>query len=590
MSNNALPCFDDFRSNICEMLSASQSYQKSPPQLVAYRHRVYDASRGWGLCIRLYNAIRSIFRDKQVFIKEVFDTLYNTQLACARYAEETKAQLLLYQGFLSKPTTEQSADDRLIMLARRRITQWNNTFNALPIAELQARLHKLTRVYGVAIPSEKRQLRFYLGLGILSLDKSLASLADYQNVLDVEGSLFEAFPLEILEGLARAAPMSLAQEREAREWTAKVNRVGRSLPIGKFHKALGCLVTLINQKFDSSTSEGRPKASVGVLEGALAKYGCTLFSQEDPQHMKMRRGLEISKKITCNDREIHLEACLGLRKEQGDQFVVYTIEGDPTRVVVVGINPAAVGMEQVRSNAQDWGIPGVQWHEIDSQGRCAIVERLQRPLSGMQWSSTSRDLKTEELPLANGLAMAFKAMLNRLAMPENINSQQLLFDSSGNLKIIRAPLKNMELDFNLLVKLAKKFSSGNPYVLAYVLEHSGLSGNRYAEFYREVLKKAFKGEGDDVNIFAADSKISDPPVIKRANWLRKKALIMRDRCCVKLVENYVITMKKSELQQMVSQFIWSKYQKMRSVGSMTKNWEGSIIEDLVNSQEFQPKF
>ncbi len=207
------------------------------------------------------------------------------------------------------------------------------------------------------------------------------------------------------------------------------------------------------------------------IEKILALQHPALFTETDPSHLAFRDALKEGDTILCNQRAIQLGKKLG-KKKSPDRQVYFEIQGEADKLVYLGVNRALPGIRKEATHHDAWGIQPASVLEVDSEGACALVERLTTPLTSLTWTSNSPHITQRDLKQAQPLLNWLRWLKQEQFMPHDLDITFYMLDKDKVLRSTR-PMAKIHYHLPALENFLKQLN--NPFILDY-LKSNLLSG------------------------------------------------------------------------------------------------------------------
>jgi hypothetical protein len=240
----------------------------------------------------------------------------------------------------------------------------------------------------------------------------------YISMIKIESLTKTPFPVRLIRKMGEEFTLTPEEDHELALWFEQVIKL--KIPLRWLHEAICNIVE-----------------EEAYLETKLAMKFMHYFTSEDLDHIKWRDGLKEGDRIWCNQRTLTLGKKLGRPKEERDSHVYFEIKDEADKLVYIGINRTLPGIKKVIAEKEACGIKPAKIYEVDSEGKCAIVERLPTPLTSLKWTSvneiTDRD-SAQARPLINWLVWSRRQdFLPHNLQPEfyMLNEQRVLRTTKG---------------------------------------------------------------------------------------------------------------------------------------------------------------
>lgn len=313
-------------------------------------------------------------------------------------------------------------------------------------------------------------------------------MGNVRALIQLESLLSGDVPINALAALSRLNLETRNQDDEVghsveaqiEDWIQKINALGSRLSVYLFDCALKEVISIVNHS-PSKGSHDEKKASLDVLEAALAQRGCQIFEQDDLRHLAKREALKPGQKIQCNGKEFTIGKQISPIKRENDRKVVFELmressqDIDESQVLVVGKNNVDLRIEFIRGIKQ-WGVLFNQLKELDQEGFCAIVERLHTPLSGYEWKSQKYPLEPDDAWLARIICNHLFLCKKQNLFPKGISPKYLMFNQKDELTSSAIFEKEDGFDFGEAENFCRLLSNSNPWIYLYLTNVSTMHG------------------------------------------------------------------------------------------------------------------
>ncbi len=488
---------------------------------------VYDASCGWG---RIWCAVDALFslglRDSKLK-----GTLLKTEALFKETLEGIQKQTTLYKASLEKRMQGEEVED--LHLIRQYLTEWNH--QTAPFIKL------LKEDSGEKIKT--------LCSGILfPVPENWDEIQHIQALINLEGYLHEALPLQILAKLACGTKLTAKEEARLDKWLNALNEMLAEVPFDIFYTAI-----------ESITAYLGAKAEHAKLLTTLAEKSPKLFQRADEAHLRWRSQLQPGDTVDCNGTTYILGKQLHERAQDIDHNLIFTLTNNTERVLVISYNRALPAIIAYLEKKHHWGVPRASTVEIDSRGKCWLAEKLVKPLSGRKWfKSDHKSLK----PVANMVQWWIKEELS----PHEFTAKHLFFDRTGLLKYTKV-LFPIVFDFLKVEAFLLELANGDLAAFQYLMEQSGMADHGARAYFRTMLTNALNGAQGDPGDLAACRKIADPKVVDQGPVLAAEVLKLRESAYCPLKEAFKDKDPK-HLLKTLNEVIISTYQYTKSASML----------------------
>lgn len=382
----------------------------------------------------------------------------------------------------------------------------------------------------------------------LILSKNLYRLfKQAQSLINLEAVLQDPVPISSLAKLCDSQPLSSKDEQTISKWIKKLNKRIRLIQPSDFKRALKQIVEII--RLEGS----QPSVTIERLAMKLDDRGCELISYPDSQHISWRRELKKGDIINCNQGRYMLGDLLGEERPE-DRYIVFNIEGDPAHVLRIGRNRLELGLEASKFERLDqhWGMHPIKIKEIDSNGRCMIIEKLE--MFQPNWISQSYIIDKSEEESALLLANHIWWMADWRVTPKDLDGRYIGRNVEGILKSTHMLPKTI-INFNELeewclslgcakkpvqaAKLKKKkkritttkdLNQINWPVITFILHVSNVVEHPIARFYKGAISKVIEKGKSDLTTRTPSLSFEDHGYKEHAMKLCEKAETLVIQC------------------------------------------------------------
>lgn len=358
--------------------------------------------------------------------------------------------------------------------------------------------------------------------------------------------------------LSKKESMRKGDIEKLKKWIKSLNG-NKVLTQKLFHNFLIQLQEHIKEYHLSKAA--RP-AAMAEVQFELAKLGCHLLIQPDPEHYKWAQSLKPGDTVECNGKKIILGQELGRKIDEDDNNFYFEIEDDPKQVVWIGNSPLAISLQVEGARQATKRIRLTEVNEIDKEGKCALVKRLHIRLSDMKWSSTSSELTLEDKDLIAPLLEHFKFFLMENYTPKDFNLKYLGYTEEGML--VCTKITNLEpFSINSLEKTA--FETTNPHIFKHLMKESGILEHAQAKFFKSIVKNSLESDkaAEEARYDSFMQEIEDPRITKQSIALAKEIRAIKQECM------------RAKLDQ-VNEKILKAYESSGSAGMLWPNFSEQI--------------
>src|ERR1700733_4789961 len=333
--------------------------------------RLYHASEGWGRFWKWFFNIVKIFVGEDFEKQKLHEAMEKTHRVFKEELSSIEEHIKTYNSCLQEiingtDLKEEGYHDARHSIANlyREIT----TFTSFANDKENEKLSKLFKQYYNTEDGSPFSCTY---------DEN--ELQKIQEIIALEGLFQKPLPLFLLKKLATGHEITESESQKLQSWIVKINK-NDALDLEIFHAGLIACV-------DYFSTEQQP-ANLLTLELALANRKCEIFDRVDQEHIEWRESLKKGDVIQCNANKIKLGDPLNVKFTETDRHIIFTVEGDSQKVVVIGMNKVILALEQRVMEERCAGSCFVAYKDVDAQGTCALVERLKKPLDKVTWIST----------------------------------------------------------------------------------------------------------------------------------------------------------------------------------------------------------
>lgn len=553
------------QGNLQEIYHAAKMSASHQIHLVAnpFGTRLYYSSQGWGRMWRwFYMVAETFFNQRGLRISKIKKAVLYTYALFQKNLKLIQENSSCYQNYLIKTSQGYATNENELFLVRKNITLWNQAtrpFVKAAINEQREIIEKLFRFCQIKPAEQNTPIFAY---------PQFEMLKQCQKIINLEGILNGALPLEIFEKISKNKRLSDSDFKDLDKWIKKLNQSSCSVRI--VHQAIQAIIAIIN----SQNQENSDQADLIRLESMLDKRGCTLFQQDDAKFLQWRNTLAKGSKLILDGKEITLSDQLGRKILGNDRFLSFSIVEMPDFVVLTGNNEAILGLKKSQHLPENgYGVEPIQISEIYDRGRWTLVERL-KPLNSYAWSS-SNTLSNQDQFFSKPLVHLIKWLIQQKQTPDYFTPKYLMINPKQQLKSLR-PTTKKEFDFNALEDFAFQCSSGNLTIFQHLMEASGLYNHLSTKFYHEVISNALKDDKSHPEDLAGIYNIDDPKVVDRAVKLAHDVLMLKQHCCFNILEKHP-EKKVQQVEQSVNKAILRCHQENRSAGTLWPTLLESVL-------------
>lgn len=539
---------------------------------------IYDRSRGIGRFWHIIFLFICFIVGEQFKLTRLHAAVQKTHRTFHEQLKHITLHMEKFLKHLGAQCEGISVPEREIQASRRAITRWNDA--TFPFLQLLKKNKKtLNDLLKSSLVNEKEN-----GLSQdFFLTELSTRLAQYQDMIDLEGELGEAMPWWLLKKAAMNMPISKEEVEKIGGWRSKLNQFATTQPakLGLIRRALQSLIQHLKEnhskKFMAEPDFGRLVCKLLDLE-----FG--IFHIPDPKHMRWREKLTTGSVFLCNQTKIVLGKQIGIKEQEGDRMLIFEIKDHPEHVVAIGINRLTLAIRQkLALEINAWNIKIVAMRELDELGRCAIMEKLSDPSGGKNWISTTRLIPTD-VQCCQPLIAFVDACVRRRCTPINFAQKYMMLDEKGritSIKILEAPSPSQrQFDFNGLEDFIFKASRENLMIFSFLMKETKLNEQRAAAFYQSVVREVLKGDVLDVEQrYHAYGAINDNEVLVRGKILYEETLQLSKRCLEKIRSTHPTRHLKT-ITEGVRKQLTRRYGDSNAAGILWPSLENDVIKDL----------
>lgn len=567
-------------NNLREIYNAAHDKNVEKMQLVSdfSGTRVYHASSGWGRLWKwFFNAVDFVF-GTDLKLKKLNMAMKKTQKIFQEHLVNTRTHLKTYRSYLEKKSIGISLNEKKYHMARRKITSWNRATAPFIQAFLYESNEKVSKVTA----------RFFSGAFFDDNSSDLQSLSTLQHLIDLEGYLHKPLPLELFVKLACGKKPKDKDLKNIGEWIRQHNKKKSPLSIRPFHLALKSLFVDMKKyeffKNQLTTTPGKNSDLVRI-EMALSELGLKIFTQKDPVHIKWRSGLKPGSVLQYSGEAITLGEQLGKKDSKKDNNLIFSIQGDPDKVIVIGINQAILELKKKVDEEDSWCLHSAECIGIASSGDFAIYERLQGSLENHTWVTNKGWVDHQDSDILTPIQNMLKWMIKQDLTPQRLNLKFLRFDKKGRLKYGKVFLPR-GFDYTALEDFVFQCSKGNKTIFSYLMDHSGLYFHPYRTFYNKMLQNALDDKETNTANIAAFEKVSDPRVEDKGELLYQQVVEMKENCLKNILIDYVVP-DVDKLEKTIRKELLYYYNSNKLSGTLWPDMEQEITSKIIEKEKLQ---
>lgn len=550
---------------------------------------IYNAAYGWGRVWRILYAIVGLFC-KDLKSQKLQAALIKTHDV---FQEQLKG-ITEYVGKYQKYLEERIAgyDDDHVKIPEdeyyeigHAISAWNDV--TLPFLQL------IHRKQHAAINEVFRKLMDDTTCDIAKFFKVdlLKKCIHFQRIINVEFELDTKMPFEALARLSEGKKMVSEWKKEVRAFVKKANDNADKVGIRLFHRALRYFMGYVTDKKNYEKNLTRMEMKLADEE-----YGtCKVFVQPDKDHLEWRDTLRPGTILTfksqyTGQQTIVLGEQIGKKEDGTDSNIIFAIKGEDEKVVSIAFNEVMHSFKHWQRSAYQakYGNNpnGVLWpiefYDIDTSGRIAIVERLHTPIDGIEWTTKpGKSISWDDAPKCDDVWKMLSDFVTMRYTPFPFSPKYLMLDKHDRVKstkVLYTDSKN-PFDFNALEDFVVAFSGGNAGVFYYIMDKSGLLKHENAKFYKRIVKETMEGNVPNAAELGATmgSGISDHKVIDRGQALAHAALALKAECCA-ILEKELGTKAGRVLDALVTRIFLSAYKESGCAGVLLSTLKDEVLE------------
>jgi hypothetical protein len=510
----------------------------------------------------------------------VQEALIKSHEAFQANVDEVKAAHNTYMDYLEQVEHGKSYDDEAVFRARIIISDWNNAILPPKDMSLEKMVHKANKNYarllkdapgGSWFSNSYKSLVQYQGV--------FEKIARAQHIIDFEEYVEAPFPFKVLRKLCDSPKPVLGVEEldTLKQWIGKVNLCSSWRP-HEMHQGLRAAVE--HMGLAGMCKHNKPSA-LAVLEFNLKYHGVTNLGKPDSKHIRWRRDLERSKRITINGTTYELENRLGDRKNTSDidEHWVFPVRNDKHSVLVVNASESALLLDAVDAVANPSAIPMAMLKQSDLSGKCALYERLKTPLLGYSWSTGDGDIASRDSIAVKSL----RKLLNQIAAMDvtpDTSVRDLMFDSKQRVRLIRRLEPGNKFNFNAIIRLAYEASNESLGVFRELLRTCEIGKHSLVSFYNDVVKDAAAGEkSKGAEVVAWRHEVVNALVMDQAKDLHRKVSKMLNRCYDRLTSRFSVPayMRRQQVEEEISKALIAAYEDSVGGGILWPKLDDRIV-------------
>lgn len=595
--------------------------------------RVYDSSCGWGRFLRWIYCFISCFDGGSLKQRNLKQALEKTHQKFIELQAGLEKSVKTIHDWMAKNGEKVTEGD--VLVARHAITNWNEVRPFLSLVKKCAakKDESIARLFDKVLGSGSPQGDHEVKNGkeqkaateLFRESEVVKKAALCQPIIDLENQLGAPMPFSALSILITTNNESELKEghRKALEtWVWHVQKHADHIYIDLFRKALVNFVRIaIGEKFFEVPEEERHARGIAsrvtyamdiLRTFNTDKHPTSLssfFAKKDPEHMRWRDSLEPGSKIEYSEGTLTVVEQIGNLGKKDDQNVYFAVKEKPDQLVWICFNRVMLGLKyQMHGKFCDemairepilagratyvTVIRGCTIHEVDAQGRFILIDRLQTPLSGIQWKEKQ---SKEEGVLLEWLTKELSLLLKREGdmIPRYLTPKHIMLDKGGVMRFWKIT-DLVPWDFDMILKFAQDVANGNLAIYQRLVGTSGVADHKIARFYQEVLEANLKGEAFDAAGLASRRNFSERTIAKRAEEFAKAILELKAQCkklvLDELKRRHIDLGPRYDLDQVVGTTLRRSLKgEMRTVGCI---WPGTdrhvadqIIQEIVEGRE-----
>jgi len=488
--------------------------------------RVYFAAYGWGRVWKWFFVLLTYFAPSKFKEKKIHRALQKTETLCLDFFNTSSASAKSFRSYLLRKTVGSEIDERSFYRVKRDIITWNRITSSFQ--RLSRKCNCLPLFIAIYFPQ----------LAPLMRSKRAQRLLRYQKLLDLEGCLRAPLPLHILTKLACAKKLNKKEELVIRRW----NRVP-DLNVRRLHSALKAFLRIFKKELFPKTADFSPKLL--QLERNLLALDCEVFYQRDPLHIQWRSKLQPGDVLQYLSEKIVLGRQIGAKTD--DNNLVFTLQGDDHRVVVIGINRAILGLKKQLTEKKGGCLHSAKCLGIVSSGRFAIYQRLHGSLNDYQWKTTGQQIHPQDLCMLIPVENMLHWMIEQKCSPQKFAVHHLMFDNNNTLKYSKTCLPE-PFNYTLVEEFVFKLAKGNAAIFKHLMECSGVSSHPFRDYYAKMLDEALAENSPP--LYGGVDEIDDPRVEDKGEEFYTQISKLQEACLKDLLIRYTCQSAKALKQEM----------------------------------------
>ncbi|MBA3722649.1 MAG: hypothetical protein H0W88_09650 [Parachlamydiaceae bacterium] len=425
-----------------------------------------------------------------------------------------------------------------------------------------------------------------------SLNKALRRA---QCLTDLEGIVGQKIPIVELAKMCSQDGLTKSETTVVEKWIAKINVNKDIITLKNFVGAIKEIVSVIN-------IQGQYPVRFDDFMLKLDEMNCELLQMEDNDHMQWRESLKEGDSFYCNNQYLLLGKELGAEKVVDDKYRVFALQGNMENYVVkIARNRLQLKFDAARVEKLQWGIQSVQIVKnlgndpekpisgLDRKGICVVLEKLEKPLKDIVWTSNSAKLSKADEMKAHVIANLVYCMQQWKAVPDHLDFKSLMFDVNGVLKSIKI-LQKGPFNYNSLEEFCRLASLGCIHVLDYLMHVSKLVDHPIADFYRKAVLFTLQTGNNNLLMLPQPTKYRDliyerhvEELCKQAQSIRQDTFkAVRDQLRRKGMHHFK---NDSDLEQEVSSRLMKFYKDLSTPGHIPPTFQKLIIDSFLNENE-----
>ncbi len=390
----------------------------------------------------------------------------------------------------------------------------------------------------------------------LSLYKALSKEQEWINL---ETLMDQPVPvIELIKICDSDQTLGESEKRRLHQWIEGLNELSINLErtrnkLSHELSAVNLLRNVMDEIVQAVSIQGHFQINEGLLINKLDDYGCKLMRIEDSKQIAWRSKLKKGSTIRCDGETYRLGEELKIEEppvenktvtagyrplmRRRDRYKIFGLESHPHLVIKIGSSPFDLIIDNHKFHEFHRGIPAIDGvnniKETDDKRSVLFLEKLPVLLSDYQWKSERCKLTEEDEKILSRVGSFLFCMCDWKKWLEGVTLKSLGINSAwiiSSLNWFKGGPDDYLAAENFCIDTANNKGSLNLHVLRYLMEVSGYSKHRMAEFYRKNVNIMLKtGEFDFLNL-SLPYGFNKPEYRKKVEDLFSQATALRHDC------------------------------------------------------------